>query len=576
MAFMLKDFFLVIVFVLIIGGILTFIFADNAKEYRYFGPIIFNFHAFTYLGLLMGFSGLLALFYNYKNMQLGFGIFLLSTSFLLKITIIYFVFDGHVNYDTPLHYLSALYLKNYGINSTIFSYHNWPLALIFIDELSMVTNSMYPLDTSLAAITSRYILFLTLYLLSFKLFNDRKLIYLTLIVLLIFEPFILHFSPQIFAVAIYTLLVYSIAVKVVSNSQNRAPISNIVVILILYTSLLMSHVIFPVSLALIIASYYLTCKISLKFSIYNRCNSNSLLYVLIFVLLGVLSYNTLITIFVTKNVLNIIKAMFAEEENLRLDVYGPSIQSPDMVWQYSMLRIISRIAVITLLLIPTLYMFYHIFYVIYIKGNKNDKKYDAFLAFVIGINAFLYLVSFIIQMGLMERLLQLAIIFASISLPLSIQESLTLSKMRKALNGIFLYLILFLILSIYVAPAYQQIHWFFDNGEVFMAKWIANNISDNIIYLDGTDRLNQLIVLYAYPNRLYKFNLFITFYTDESVVKNIDSYPQGTIITITGLAYIKNSFKYSLSDVILKQYYDKLKHKIDMVYFDGINTCLIR
>jgi len=581
---MLKYLFPITISMLVVGGLVTFILAGNAEEFRNFGPVLFNFHAFTYLGLLMGFSILLVLFYNYKDMQLGFELFLLFTSFLFKIGIIYFVFNGHVNYDAPLHYLSALYIKDYGINPEIYSYHNWPSALVLIDTLSVITNSRYPFDTALIAFTSRFILPLTLYLLSSRLFNNRKLISLALIVLLIFEPFILHFCPQIVAVAIYVLLIYIVAVKVLTNSQSRGLFSSIVVPLILYISLLTYHAIFPISLALVVASYYIAYKVSSKFSInsyYNKSHGyNPLLYILIVTLLGVLFYNTLITALVTKSVSKTIEAIFTLEGNLRLDVYGPSIQSPDLVWQYSMLRIISRVSIVTLLLVPTIYMFYHIFYIIYTKDDKSYQEHIIFIVFTIGVNAFLYLVSFILQTGLMERSLQLVIIFTAISLPYSVQKFLASPKLHKTkrtiMNGVYLYLIFFSILSIYVAPAYQQVHWFFDDEEVFMAKWIAVNIDSYTRYLDGADRLNQLIVLYTYPNKLYKVNIFITSYTDDAAVENADPYPQGTIITVTGLAYIKNSFKYSLSDVLLKQYYDELRYRTNMVYFDGIDTCLVR
>jgi len=573
------------IFILIVGGLEVFILAGVAEKYRNLGPMLFNFYAFTYLGLLIAFSTFLTLFYNnYKSMQLGFGTFLLFTSFLFKIGIIYFVFDGHVNYDTPLHYLSALYIKDYEINPGVYTYHNWPSSLIFVDILNIITSFRYPFDTALVAFTSRFILPLTLYLLSSKLFNDKKLILMSLIVLSIFEPHILHFCPQIVAVTIYVLLIYFTTIKILMNTQNKKLSSSMVVILILYTSLLMYHSIFPISLILVITSYYLACKLSSKFSIDNRYNEsrdyNPLLYVLMVMLLGIFFYNTLITVFVTKNILKTIEALFAMEGSLRLDVYGPSIQSSDLVWQYSMLRFISRVAITTLLMVPTIYMLYRVFYVTYVKGCKNGQKHVVFVVFTIGVNAFLYLVSFILKMGLLERLLQLAIIFASISLPYSIQEFLTSSKLYKAkrtiMNGMCLYLTLFSMLSIYVAPAYQQVHWFFDDSEVFMAKWIADNIDPYIRYLDGADRLNQLIVLYVYPNRLYKIDIFITSYIDDAVVENIDLYPQGTIITVTGLAYIKNSFKYSLPDIILKQYYNELRYRINMVYFDGVNTCLVR
>jgi len=71
-----------------------------------------------------------------------------------------------------------------------------------------------------------------------------------------------------------------------------------------------------------------------------------------------------------------------------------------------------------------------------------------------------------------------------------------------------------------------------------------------------------------YPSRIYKADIFVTSYIDD-VVMHGAKYPSGTLITVTPLSYIKLSWKYRLTDVILKEYFANIKYNEDFIFNVG-------
>jgi len=71
---------------------------------------------------------------------------------------------------------------------------------------------------------------------------------------------------------------------------------------------------------------------------------------------------------------------------------------------------------------------------------------------------------------------------------------------------------------------------------------------------------------------VYNVNIFITSYIDNAVIYGTE-YPNGTLITATPLSYIKASWKYRLTEIILKEYFIKLKHSKNLIFNDGSNSC---
>jgi len=474
-------------------------------EYRFHGPVIFNMYAFFPVSILATTIVVIIIIIKDRTiMKLSFILFFI----LFKIVIIYFMFEAYVNYDTPIHYLGALYLRDNGLNPS-YHYHTWPVALVLVDIFNLVSGFSFPLDAALIAVLSRFLLTIIVYIIASRVFNDNKISLLSLVVLAIFEPFILHYAPQIVGVTTYVMFVYALLLAIAGTTPTG---SSLLISLILFGSLLASHAMLPISATLVIIGYllllvtssYLRKKtISTNFSLNHMSHLQVFRYLTIFTLLGVFLYNLFVTLFVTKSLIKTAELLLSGE-NVRLDVYSPEIQSPDLLWQYSVIGSINRIAILLLLGIPSIYILYKTLYR-FIKGFAGLNDYFLlFIVLVSGLNTSIYVLTMIIQTGLTERFFQIGIIFASI---LSAYFYKTLPTLRgrrilikATLISFTIVLVIFSALSIFVVASYQSIYlWAFDDREVFMAKWIANNVANAIMYLDGTLRINQLVVYYMYP-----------------------------------------------------------------------------
>jgi len=539
--------------------------------YRFHGPVIFNMHAFFPVSILATIIVVIIIIIKDRIiMKLSFILFFV----LFKLVIIYFVFEAYVNYDTPIHYLAALYLRDNGLSPS-YHYHTWPVALILGGIFNLVSSLSFPLDVALVAVLSRFLLAIVIYIIASRFFNDNEIGLLSLVVLAIFEPFILHYAPQIVGVTMYVMFIYALLLAVTGKTSAD---SSILVSLILFGSLLASHAMLPISTTLVIIGYPLLLITLLQFSKKTISIDIFLIHMsylrvfrrlAVFTLLGVLVYNLFVTLFVTKSLIKTVELLLSGE-SVRLDVYGPEIQSPDLLWQYSVIGSINRMAILLLLGIPSIYILYKTLYR-FVKGFAGLNDYVLlFIILISSLNTGLYVLTMIFQTGLTERFFQIGIIFVSILSAYFYKVLLTIGDQRDFIKPTLmlftLTIIMFSALSIFTAASYQSIYlWAFDEREVFMAKWVANNVANTIINLDGTQRLNQLIVYYAYPSRIYKVNIFITSYIDDAVIYGTD-YPSDTLVIVTPLSYVKASWKYRLTDTILKEYIAKLKYNGDNIF----------
>jgi len=564
---------LLYMFLVIFSSYYILLNASNMVSYRVRGPFYFNLQAFMPLGILISVVVFLLLLRKLE-MCLASPVVFLYMCFLLKIAVVYFVFNGNVNYDTPLHYTSALYLQDYGINPSYY-YHSWPSGLILVDTMRIVTGFSYPLDASIVAVPSRFLIPLTVYALALRAFNSRKLGVLALSVLIVFEPFILHYCPQIIGVAVYMVFIYALSLIIVKGASTHI---SILVPVILFTSLLTYHAMLPVSATLVIIVYPLLLavlsrlqkkRVSTSISLNHMPYLRDFHYLTIFTLLGVLVYSLFITLFVTRSVIRTVELLLSGEV-VRLDVYDPKIRSPDLVWQYSIIGSVNRFAIIFLLGIPSVYILYEALRR-FIRGSASLHDYFLlFMVLVSGLNTGIYILTTVIQTGLTGRYFQVGTIFTSILSAYFYKALSTLESRRSFIKAILILftiaLIVFSALSIFTASSYQSIYlWTFDDKEVFMAKWVANNIDNTIMYLDGASRLNRLIVYYAYPSRIYNVNIFVTSHIDDAVL-NGAKYPKGILVTATPLSHIKTSWKYYLTDIVLKEYFENLKYNGDTIF----------
>ena len=105
---------------MILGLVTSFDLGYSNIESRYQGPFIFNLSAFLAQGVTL--FVLTTFAYVIANKMYMFALVLVFTGFLFKYLMPYYLFDGYVNYDTPFHYLSALYLRDTRLHSE-YHYH---------------------------------------------------------------------------------------------------------------------------------------------------------------------------------------------------------------------------------------------------------------------------------------------------------------------------------------------------------------------------------------------------------------------------------------------------------------------
>jgi len=552
---------------------LTLKYASNMIDFRNYGPVYFASYTLIPLSILISISTLLALLhYNARNKF--FVITFLFSSYLIKVIILYYMFEGHVNYDTPIHYVIALYLVDQGFNQN-YPYHYWPLSLIEINIVRIVVNITYPYDTSLTAVISGFILPLTIYILT-RLFLTQDNSIIALAIYNIFAPYIVHFCPQLLSVTMYIIAVYLISMVISNKAVIR---NNLSLFVVIFISLLLSHAMLPISLGLSILIYFISL---ILIHVFTRMhfNKNRLQHILLLTMATVIllfMYNLFFTIFITRDIIKTINLIIFGEQ-VRLGVYNVSVHSHDLTWQYMLLRLITRVATIALIGVPTIYIMVMIFHKLLFRLQiSEDKNLSIILLLlsIISVNTFLYLPNIFFQVGMLERFFQLSIYLSSVLS--SYFYTYLIKKQKKTLFIIYkLLILLFSSFSIFITPIYQNISWFLDERDIHMAKWIANYISSDIIYLDGTGYVNHLVVYYLYPKRLLSQSIFLRSNIDTDILRNSGyPYPYSTLITTTSMTVFKPSEIQSIPDILIKQYLLSLREKYSLIFNNDPNNCYI-
>jgi len=231
-----------ILVVTIFGLAVSFILSYSNVNLRYRDPFEFNSPAFLILHLELLVFAISAFVLADKARLLA--LVFIFTSFLAKYLAPYYVFEGLVNYDTPIHYLSALYLRDFGLKPG-YHYHSWPSWLILNNMFSAVSGLKFPVDSSMVALVSRFLIPLSIYLVSRRFLSSKKALLVAMMVLLVFEPFIIHSCPQITAVALTIT-----AITVFLNWLHRYEHRWLYTLLILGVSVATYHAIMPITLTL--------------------------------------------------------------------------------------------------------------------------------------------------------------------------------------------------------------------------------------------------------------------------------------------------------------------------------------
>jgi len=561
---------------LILGLATSFNLGYSNIESKYQGPFIFNTSVFFAQAVIL--LVLTTSAYIIADKMYMFALFLVFTSFLSKYLAPYYLFDGHVNYDTPVHYLSALYLKDMGLRPE-YQYHVWPSSLILVDMYSSVASLVFPLDYSMIALVSRFLIPLSLYLVSKRYLVSRKAVLIALYVLLIFEPFIIHPCPQITAVALTTLALIFFTVWLYEREHRMS-----YPLVILGVSIATYHGVMPIVLTLsiivVLVFHLLITKLRLT-KVYEPIYIKTpAIYFTILIFVAILAfYNTYITLFVTKSLVKTIM-LIIQGGQARLDVYPLIIENRHLKWQYDLLNSINRAATIFLLGIPSITVALSLL-MKFLKAKLAIRE-EAILtmAIIVGFNAVLHILfGVFLNVGLVERLYQVSLALAPLLTAYFYEEYLAKSSryckttyMKKVASTVMLAGIFILILlSIFISPAYTSLYVdAFGKPDTTTAQWIATHLPNYQVRIDGSGRLNQLVALYSYPSHIYGANLTINRIVEENAIKGTYIYPDRTIITTRKPLAIGASWIKGLSDTILNRYIDKMPVYINKVFSNHI------
>jgi len=543
---------------------------------RYNGPVVFGVSTFLLLGV--GLCFLMILAFTLLNRSRFISLVLIFASFLARYLMPYYVFGGYVNYDTPIHYLSALYLRDFGLKPGYY-YYSWPSWFILNDMYNTVSGLEFPVDSSVVALVSRFLIPLFIYLVSRRFLSSAKSLLVAMMVLLVFEPFIVHPCPQITAVAL-TITAITAFLNWFHGHDHRW----LYALLILGISIATYHAIMPISLTLsvlvVLVLYGVFPRLGIvKADMLTRYENSKMWLVLAVLIAVVVFYNIYITIFVTRSIIKTLELIIRGGE-ARLDVYSLTIENPELKWQYDVITNIGRAALFLLLGTPSAIVALSLL-IKYLESKLSITERAFFaIAVVAGINALLFIVfSTILQTGLVERFYQISYI-TSPTLTAYLYENTTnvstrkpgIRDLRKAASFIVIIsTFTFIPLSMFTAPSYINLYAdAFGEPEIAVARWIAAYVSLPQIHLDGSGRLNQLTALYLYLRNVLKINLGITRYIEVKALEKDFIYPSGTLVTTRkplslGAATIKG-----LSDTILNKHIADIPKHLDKIFSSNI------
>jgi len=489
----------------------------------------------------------------------------------------YYVSDGYVNYDTPIHYLSALYLRDFGLKPG-YHYHSWPSWLLLNNMYNTVSGLKFPVDSSVVALVSRFLIPLFIYLVSRRFLSSAKSLLVAMMVLLVFEPFIVHPCPQITAVALTIT-----AITAFLNWLHGHDHKWLYTLLVLGISVATYHSIMPIALTLFVLAVLVLYGVFPRLGIVKADTltryENSKIWLVIVVLIVVVFYNIYITVFVTRSIIKTLELIIRGGE-ARLDVYSMTIENPELKWQYDVIANIGRAALFLLLGTPSAIVAPSLL-IKYLKSKLSITERTFFaIAVVAGINALLFIVfGTILQTGLVERLYQISYI-TSPTLTAYLYENITDASsrkpgtwdLRKAVSLIVLTSIFtFILLSMFTAPSYINLYAdAFGKPEITTAQWMAGHLLSSEAHLDGSGRLNQLIALYLYPSYIYGVNLRITRTIELNTLKGSYTFAPGTIITTREPLTIGASTVQGLSDTMLSEYIENMPKYLNKVFSNSI------
>ena len=549
---------------------------SNVISSRYDGPLIFGLSVF--LPLTVGLFVLLLFSYIFINKYPPLSLIYVFSGFLLKYVMPYYVFEGYVHHDTPIHYLSALYLKDHELNLG-YHYHLWPSSLFLVNILKTISGLGFPIDYSLIALVSRFLIPLSIYLISRRLLANSRSVLVAMMALLVFEPFIIHPCPLITTTALTI-----VAIMVFLGWLQRRELRWSYILVILGASIATYHAVMPIALTLsilaVLAFYDLFPRLGfIKANMLSRHETSRIWLVATMLIAIVVLYNTYVAVLVTRSIVKTLE-LIVQGGEARLDVYSLTMESPELRWQYDVITNIRIIALLFLLGIPSVIVALKLLVKYFTSKSSIVERMFFAIVVIAGINALLFIVfSIILQTGLVERLYQISYILSPI-LTAYFYENTSNTSFRKSsvlsvgkivslviLTGIFV----FMPMSMFTPPSYKALYVdAFVKPELATAQWIANHISIPEARFDGSNRLNKLAALYLYPSNVYGVNLSITRDIEVKALKKDYTYFSGAIITTRKPLSTGSTIVKGLSDTILNEYIENLPNYLDKLFSNSV------
>ena len=172
-----------------------------------------------------------------------------------------------------------------------------------------------------------------------------------MLVLLIFEPFIIHSCPQITAVAL-TILALSLFLAWLYDEDNRRPY----LLMSIGVSTVTYHAIMPIALVtsvvsvsvIVVPAFHEVLRMfdSLRVMRVRAKHDGAIVFIVVMILIVATGlYNTYVAPSVVERMITT-PSMSLRGEAPRLDAYSLVIEDPWLSWQYNVLVIINRVAVL--------------------------------------------------------------------------------------------------------------------------------------------------------------------------------------------------------------------------------------
>ncbi|MEM1661241.1 MAG: hypothetical protein QXR17_08920, partial [Candidatus Bathyarchaeia archaeon] len=433
-------------------------------------------------------------------------------------------------------------------------------------------------DVSLIAIAARMLVPLIMYVLGKNVFKlSNKSLYIMLMTLIVFEPFILHFCPQIIAVSL-TLYCFTALLRV----NNTVRLSHLMAFIAFFGALLFTHGMYSISMSIYIAILWLL--VILKGLYIGQASvpnySKRITWLLLTVLTLVLFYNIFITIFVTKNVFETVR-LLVTGGTVRLDVYSTLIDEPYLQYQYAVIRLINLVATLILLGIPAIYasarFVYHFF-----KKEKYDAKEHLFtqLFTYLTLHFLFYAVLEIgLRTGLVERYYQVAVITGTL-LSGIFYDNVILSSNKfnlRVLSKILSYgLLVILAVSLITAPSYTTLfRWSYTFNELKMTRYVSDHVPGYSVTLTGDARLIHQLALEGYLRETRYVSISYSNLLDINSVHRTYSYPGDILVLVNELTVFKASDIPGLSLSLLREHINGISNYLGRIYDDLHNRAYV-